>query len=195
LSVYDQPSPEQQTHHEAHHEGNRHTPDLSALDAALREVIAAARIEAQQTAIHIQAPDQNHEPADVPEEDAGDLPGTLDVITRASKTIDLLIERNRALTDATVRSVDFLRKDAAEARAEAEALRAEAELLRDENEALKAAALAHAEELEAELAARTYELELTRAKMTELCAHVATLLGNVETRLGDDKTDALFNDR
>jgi chromosome segregation ATPase len=174
LSFEQQPSPDRET--------DRPVPDFSALDAALREVIAAARIEHQ-------APPT---PVDVPDEDAGDLHATLDVVSRAATTIDQLIERNRALTEATVRSVDFLRKDAAEARAEAEALRTEAAALREENEAIKAAALAHADELEAELDALTQELERTRAKMADLCAHVATLLGNVETRLGETKADHLL---
>ena len=165
-------------------ESDRPVPDFSALDAALREVIAAACAETPDPA-----------PLDVPDEDGGELHATLDVVTRAAKTIDQLIERNRALTDAAVRSVEFLRHDAAEARAQADALRAEAELLREENEALKAAALAHAEELEAELEARTRELDATRIKMAELCSHVATLLGNVETRLADTKGDSLFEER
>jgi hypothetical protein len=42
------------------------------------------------------------------------------------------------------------------------------------------------------LDALTQELERTRAKMADLCAHVATLLGNVETRLGETKADHLL---
>lgn len=160
-------------------------PDLSALDAALRDVIAAARGELSSSPA----------PVDELEPEAEQIHATLDVVTRAASTIDQLVERNRAVTDAAVRSVEFLRQDAAQARAEAEALRAETEALREENEALKAAALAHADELEAELAARMRELDAARNWIADLRAHVETLLGNVETRLAETKVDGFFEER
>ena len=166
-------------------EGERPVPDLSALDAALRDVIAAARSE---------APSQQA-PVDDLDFDAGEIQATLDVVTRAATTIDQLVERNRALTDAAVRSVDYLRQEAKQARAEAEAYRAEAEALREENEALKAAALAHADELEAELDARTRELEAARLWMADLRAHVEALLGNVETHLAETKIETFFEEK
>ncbi len=159
-------------------EGERPVPDMSALDAALRDVIAAARVELSVSPA----------PMDELDQEADRINATLDTVTRAATTIDQLVERNRALTDAAVRSVDFLRQDAAQARAEADALRAE-------NEALKAAALAHADELEAELAARTRELDAARSWIADLRAHVETLLGNVETRLAETKVDSLFEER
>ena len=160
-------------------------PDLSALDAALRDVIAAARGDLSASPA----------PVDELEQEAEQIHATLDVVTRAASTIDQLVERNRALTDAAVRSVEFLRQDAAQARAEADALRAETEALREENEALKMAALAHADELEAELALRTRELEAARNWISDLRAHVETLLGNVETRLAETKVESLFEER
>ena len=166
-------------------EGERPVPDMSALDAALRDVIAAARVELSVSPA----------PMDELDQEADRINATLDTVTRAATTIDQLVERNRALTDAAVRSVDFLRQDAAQARAEADALRAETEALREENEALKAAALAHADELEAELAARTRELDAARSWIADLRAHVETLLGNVETRLAETKVDSLFEER
>jgi len=166
-------------------EGDRPVPDLSALDAALRDVIAAARTDLLASPA----------PIDELEQEADQIHATIDVVTRAASTIDQLVERNRALTDAAVRSVDFLRQDAAQARAEADALRAEAEVLREENEALKVAALAHAEELEAELAARTRDLDAARCWIADLRAHVEALLGNVETRLAETKVESLFEER
>ena len=166
-------------------EGERPVPDLSALDAALRDVIAAARGK----------PSARPTPIDELEPEAEQIHATLDFVKRAATTIDQLVERNRSLTDAAVRSVDFLRQDAEQARAEAEALRAEAESLREENAALKAAALAHADELEAELAARTRDLDAARCWIADLRAHVEALLGNVETRLADTKPESLFVER
>ena len=163
-------------------DGERPVPDLSALDAALRDVIAAAR-SAPQT-----APQPAHEaPLDQPGEESGDLQATLQAVSRAATTIDQLVERNRAVTDAAVRSVEFFRQEAEQARAEADQLRAEMEAMREENEALKAAALAHAEELELELAARTHELAAAQAWIADIRTHVETLLGNVETRLAETK--------
>ena len=166
-------------------EGERPVPDLSALDAALRDVIAAARGDLT----------ASKGPIDELEPEAEQIHATLDFVKRAASTIDQLVERNRALTDAAVRSVDFLRQDSEQARAEAEALRAEVETLREENEALKAAALAHADELEAELAARTRDLDAARCWIADLRSHVEALLGNVETRLADTKVESLFVER
>ena len=177
MSFAKQPRPD------ADHE--RPVPDLSALDAALRDVIAAAREGAMPT----------DAPLDLPETEAEEIRATLEAVSRAASTIDQLVDRNRALTDAAVRSVEYFRQEAAQARAEADVLRAEAEALREENEALKAAAIAHADELELELAARTRDLESARRWMSDLRAHVEALLGNVETRLAETKYDHFFDDQ
>ncbi len=160
-------------------------PDLSALDSALREVIAAAQIERSPAAA----------PIDVLEDDTGEMSATLDVVARAASTVDQLVERHRSLTDAAVRSVDYFRTEAEQARAETEQLRAEMNVLREENEALKVAALAYADELEAELAARTHELDVARSWIADIRGHVETLLGNVETRLSETKAQGLFEER
>ncbi len=164
-------------------EAERHMPDLQALDEALREVIVAARDQKTQA-----TPEQLDDVAQ-----DGDLSDTMDVVMRAAKTIDHLIERNRAVTDAAVRSVEFLRQETAQARAEADQLRAEMEALRAETDALKSAALAHAEELEAELAFKDQELKAAHSWIENIRGQVESLLGNVETRLDEAAPEHLFS--
>ena len=154
-------------------------PDMRALDAALREVLAAAPQSTQETP----APDDDKPLA---------LDQTMDVVTRAASTIDELIERNRSITNAAVRSVEFFRAQAGEYRSEAERLREEVRLLKEQSEAQRVAALAQTQELEAELAARTAELDKAQAWIGEIRSQVESLLGGAETRLSETTDENLF---
>src|SRR6476620_2005432 len=115
---------------------------MRALDAALREVLKTAPQEPQPT-----TPEHNESPLALDE--------TMDVVSRAATIIDELVERNRSITNAAVRSVEFFRAQATEARAEADRLREELRVLKEQSDAQRIAALAQAREFEAELAART----------------------------------------
>jgi hypothetical protein len=88
--------------------------------------------------------------------------------------------------------VEFFRAQASEARAEADRLREELRVLKSQSEAQRVAALAQAQELEAELAARTIELEKANTWIGEIRSQVESLLGNAETRLADTTADSLF---
>lgn len=155
-------------------------PDMRALDAALREVLAAAPQAMQETP----APDDEDKPLA--------LDQTMDVVTRAASTIDELIERNRSITNAAVRSVEFFRAQAGEYRSEAERLREELRLLKEQSDAQRVAALAETQELEAELAARTAELDKAQAWIGEIRSQVESLLGGAETRLSETTDENLF---
>ncbi len=144
-------------------------PDVRDLDAALRAVIATTQ--------------SAREP---------ELDETIEVVTRAASTIDELIERNRAITDAAVRSVEHYRLQLKETRAEAEALRAEVAQLQGERQSVLAAIEAHSSELEAELAETSRDLESANAWINHFRAHVGNLLGDAVAKLEDMKVEGLF---
>lgn len=156
-------------------------PDMRALDAALREVLNAAPQS-----------DQDPQPPEHPEEKTLALDQTMDVVTRAASTIDELIERNRSITNAAVRSVEFFRAQAGEYRSEAERLREELRVLKEQSDNQRIASLAQAQELETELASRTAELDEAKAWIDEFRAQVHSLLGDAETRLAEASDDKLF---
>ena len=156
-------------------------PDLRALDAALREVLRATpRVQQEPEA----EPVQNRQPLE--------LDQTMDVVSRAASAIDELIERNRSITNAAVRSVEFLRAQAGEYRGEIERLHEELRLAKEQVELQRVAALAHAQELEDELAIRTEELETAQRWITQISTQVAHLLGDAETRLSETADEPLF---
>jgi hypothetical protein len=172
-------------------------PDMRALDAALREVLNATPQErraphdaAQHEVAHYEAAQQGV--SDDEDDRPLALEETMDVVSRAASAIDELVERNRSITNAAVRSVEFFRAQASEARAEADRLREELRVLKSQSEAQRVAALAQAQELEAELAARTIELEKANTWIGEIRSQVESLLGNAETRLADTTADSLF---
>lgn len=169
--------------------------NMQALDEALREVIAAARNEQEQEQEQGQEQEPSHIAQAQPDalDESNAFQDSVDIVQRAAKTIDQLIERNRAVTDAAVRSVEHFRQEAAHAQAEAEHLRAEMQALREENEALKAASLAHAEELEAELAYKNQEIAAARAWIESIRSHIEDLLGNAQARLDEAAPEHLFS--
>ncbi len=154
-------------------------PDMRALDAALREVLKTAPQEPQPT-----TQEHNESPLALDE--------TMDVVSRAATIIDELVERNRSITNAAVRSVEFFRAQATEARAEADRLREELRVLKEQSDAQRIAALAQAREFEAELAARTADLGKAEVWIGEIRSQVEALLGDAETRLGETADESIF---
>lgn len=117
---------------------------------------------------------------------------SIDTLARASSAIDELIERNRTITDAAVRSVEHFRARAREAEAERlrlqeeiETLRVEREILRAEREAMRVAADALRADCEAEIESQRRELELTHANIQRFNTQMADLLGAAEQSLSD----------
>ena len=154
-------------------------PDMRALDAALREVLKTAPQEPQASAQH-----QSESPLALDE--------TMDVVSRAATIIDELVERNRSITNAAVRSVEFFRAQATEARAEADRLREELRIIKEQSDAQRIAALAQAREFEAELAARTADLGKAEVWIGEIRSQVEALLGDAETRLSETADESIF---
>lgn len=151
-------------------------PDSLSLDAALRSVLDSTR------------PDGGSE-----------LDETMEVVSRAALTIDELVERNRAITEAAVRSVEHYRAQVKEARGETDALRLDMDALRKrvreaeaECERVKAAAAARAQEMEEELAAATRELDFANAWIVHFRGHVQHLLGDAEAKLEEAKGEGVF---
>ncbi|MDB5544096.1 MAG: hypothetical protein JWO64_1245 [Hyphomicrobiales bacterium] len=154
-------------------------PDMRALDAALREVLKTAPHEPQPTP-------QEHNESPLA------LDQTMDVVSRAATIIDELVERNRSITNAAVRSVEFFRAQATEARAEADRLREELRVLKEQSDAQRIAALAQAREFEAELASRTADLGKAEVWIGEIRSQVEALLGDAETRLSETADESIF---
>jgi hypothetical protein len=154
-------------------------PDMRALDAALREVLKTAP----------QEPQSNPQPQI---ENPLALDETMDVVSRAATIIDELVERNRSITNAAVRSVEFFRAQANEARAEADRLREELRVLKEQSDAQRVAALAQASEFEAELAARTADLGKAEIWIGEIRSQVEALLGDAEMRLSETVDESIF---
>ena len=207
------------------HKDNPHLTDMRTLDAALRDVLKtapheplsrtqdfAARDERQDTfqdksrmASRVSHP-AKEKIGPVTAEHALPLVATMDVVTRAANAIDELVQRNRSVTDAAVRSVEFFRKQALESAADIEMLREELRIVREQAEdqriqaeAQQVAAEAHIRELERDLAAQKTELTARAAELAsaqdwidEIRSQVASLLGDAETRLETTSNGDVF---
>lgn len=175
---------------------------MRALDAALRDVLNSAPHDALPQPQDFPGHDtmQDERPvvavathaAPAADDEPLPLDETMDVVTRAANAIDELVQRNRSITDAAVRSVEFFRKQAGDAVAEAEMLREELRIVREQAEAQSAAAQAQTQELETELASRTAELALAQTWIDEIRSQVDTLLGDAQTRLASTTAGDVF---
>jgi hypothetical protein len=199
-------------------QNNAHLADMRALDAALRNVLTSAPQESlpqlqdftAQTErlgeVHVASRISQQAQGKIdprPADRALPLDETIDVVTRAANAIDELVLRNRSVTDAAVRSVEFYRKQAAESAADAEMLREELRIVRAQAEAQLVAAEAQRLELETELAAQTADFkaecaaraaELASAQdwIDEIRSQVESLLGDAQTRLDSTSNGDMF---
>lgn len=117
---------------------------------------------------------------------------SLDILVRAAAAVDELIARNRAITDAAMRSIEHFRHKLRAAEQtnhqqqnEIEALKAERQALRAEREAMRVAAEALRAECEAEIESHRRELERAQANIRRFNAQMADLLGAAERKLAE----------
>jgi len=205
------------TDHQNDLENSAQLPDMGPLDAALRDVLNAATQDAMPEPEDLPSQDERDELKVAPRilrqvaEQVGaamsahslPLHETMDVVTRAASAIDELVQRNRSITDAAVRSVEFFRKQAVESAAEVEMLREELRIVREQAEARRIASEVERRELEAELSAQAahfraeataHAAELAAAEdwIDEIRSQVSNLLGNAQTRLEGTSNGDMF---
>jgi len=117
---------------------------------------------------------------------------SLDILVRAAAAVDELIARNRAITDAAMRSIEHFRHKLRAAEQtnhllqnEIEALKAERQALRKERESMRMAAEALRAECEAEIESHRRELERAQANIRRFNSQMADLLGAAERKLAE----------
>jgi FtsZ-binding cell division protein ZapB len=117
---------------------------------------------------------------------------SLEILVRAAAAVDELIARNRAITDAAMRSIEHFRHKLRAAEQtnhllqnEIEALKAERQALRKERESMRMAAEALRAECEAEIESHRRELERAQANIRRFNSQMADLLGAAERKLAE----------